>query len=57
MSILSDSVSELGMDIRNQHETVKIPLVDVRLLLGSLILMLELAVNVAEKSCGLKAKK
>lgn len=34
--MLSDSVSELGSEIRNQHDTVNVPLVEVRLLVGSL---------------------
>ena len=50
MSMLSESVVELGTEIRNQQDTVKIPLVEVKLLVGSLVTwMLALFVNVAPK--------
>ena len=50
MSMLSESVVELGTEMRNQQDTVKIPLVEVKLLVGSLVTwMLALLVNVAPK--------
>jgi hypothetical protein len=50
MSMLSESLVELGTEMRNQQDTVKIPLVEVKLLLGSLVTwMLALFVKVAPK--------
>ena len=50
MSMLSESVVELGTEMRNQHDTVKTPLAEVKLLVGSLVTwMLALLVNVAPK--------
>ncbi len=50
MSMLSESAVELGTEMRNQQDTVKIPLVEVKLLVGSLVTwMLALLVNVALK--------
>lgn len=48
--MLSDNVSELGMEIRNQQDTVNIPLVEVKLLPGSLAWMLALFVKVAARA-------
>jgi hypothetical protein len=48
--MLSESAVELGTEMRNQQDTVKIPLVEVKLLVGSLVTwMLALLVNVALK--------
>ena len=50
MSMLSESVVELGTEMRNQQDTVKIPLAEVKLPLGSVVTwMLALLVNVAPK--------
>ena len=48
--MLSESIAELGAEIRNQQDTVKTPLAEVKLPLGSLVTwMLALLVNVAPK--------
>jgi hypothetical protein len=48
--MLSEIVAELGIEMRNQHDTVKTPLTEVKLLVGSLVTwMLALLVNVAPK--------
>jgi hypothetical protein len=49
MSMLSEIVRELSMKILNQHEIVNAPPPEVRELPGSLIWMLALLVNVAER--------
>ena len=50
MSTLSETVTELGTEMRNQQDTVKTPLAEVKLPLGSLVTwMLALLVNVAPK--------
>src|SRR5437879_3059594 len=55
--MLSVSVTELGMEKRNQQDTVNTPVVEVKLLPESVVTwMLALLVNVAPRA-GIRAKK